>query len=103
LDAGINLVSFHLVAFAQVDRPAMGKIDRSKGSESAVKAEREVDFDENGIHVATIYNRDLLGSGAEFNGPAIVEESGSSTVIFPEQTATIDDYGNIHIHLSAHD
>lgn len=103
LEAGINLVSFHLVAYAEVERPEMAKIRPLDSLQDAVKEEREVDFDEDGIHMTTIYNRDLLGSGAAFSGPAIVEESGSSTVIFPDQTATVDDYGNIHIHLSAHD
>ncbi len=103
LEAGINLVSFHLVAYAEVERPEMAKIRPLDSLQDAVKEEREVDFDEDGIHMAKIYNRDLLGSGAAFSGPAIVEESGSSTVIFPDQTATVDDYGNIHIHLSAHD
>lgn len=101
LDAGVNLVSFHLVAFAAVDRPDMAKIETSKGLDEAIKGKRKVDFDEDGIHLATIYDRDLLGSGAEFIGPAVIEESGSSTVIFPGQSVMIDDYGNIHVHIWA--
>ena len=58
-----------------------------------------VDFDELGIKKASIYNRDLLAPGMTFAGPAVVEESGTTTVVFPNQTVNVDDYGNLHITL----
>ena len=32
-----------------------------------------------------------------FAGPAIVEEAGGTTVVFPGQKVTVDDFGNLHI------
>ena len=58
---------------------------------------RTVDFDEHGACGATIFDRAKLPAGAEFSGPAIVEEAGSTTVLFPGQFACTDEYGNLHI------
>ncbi|MEM8696416.1 MAG: hydantoinase/oxoprolinase family protein [Pseudomonadota bacterium] len=97
LDSGINLVSFQLTSFAAIDRPALTRIAENPDAESAVKGRRDVDFDEAGVHEASIYEHALLGAGASFSGPAIVEEAGTTTVIFPGQHASVDGYGNIHI------
>lgn len=97
LDAEVDLVTFHLVAFGSIDRPELAKIPASASAKSAIKATRIVDFDTDGSLETHIYSRDLLGAGANFNGPAIIEESGSTTVVFPGQSVKIDDYGNVHI------
>lgn len=97
LDTGVNLVSFRVAAFAEIDRPDTPKIAVDEGLDHSLKGTRQVDFDESGIHEADIYNRDNLGAGASFDGPAIVEEAGTTTVIFPGQSASVDDYGNLHI------
>ena len=97
LDVGVNLVSFRVVAFAQIDRPDIPKIPADQGLDRSLKGTRSVDFDEAGVHNAAIYNRETLGAGATFEGPAIIEEAGTTSVVFPGQSVGIDDYGNIHI------
>jgi N-methylhydantoinase A len=98
LAAPVELVAYHLVAIAAVDKlepetlPATG---RTLGD--AVKGRREVDFVEAGVHQATIYNGDALEPGMSFAGPAIIEESGATTVIPPGLPCHVDDYGNYHI------
>jgi N-methylhydantoinase A len=37
----------------------------------------------------------------KFSGPAVVEEAGTTTVVFPGQTVTVDEYGNLHITTKA--
>ena len=44
-----------------------------------------------------IYNRDLFEPGHKITGPAIVEQLDTTTVIQPEQEATVDEYRNIII------
>ena len=90
-------MTFHLVAFASVHRPELSKLAYDADAEKAIKAVRAVDFDTDGVVDANIYDRDRLGSGATFDGPAIIEESGSTSVVFPGQTVKVDDYGNLHI------
>jgi len=36
----------------------------------------------------------------QFNGPAIIEESGTTIVIHPKQKVEIDPYRNVIVHLN---
>jgi N-methylhydantoinase A len=95
LDAPAELVCYHLVATAEVDKLKPEVHPRTgRKIEDAVKGKREVDFVENGIHQATIYNGDALEPGMNFAGPAIIEESGTTVVIPPSLPCHIDNYGN---------
>ena len=97
LENGIEIVGFNLVAYAAIDRPALSSISSDGELSAAEKEKRRVDFDEQGVAEAAIYDREKLPAGAEFSGPAIVEEAGSTTVVFPGQNVTVDQYGNLHI------
>ena len=44
-----------------------------------------------------IYDRYKLQSGNEIEGPAIVEEVDSTTVIHPEVRAAVDRHGNLFL------
>jgi N-methylhydantoinase A len=45
----------------------------------------------------TIYERARLPLGARLAGPAIVEQSDTTTVIPPGVTALVDDAGNLRL------
>ena len=99
LDTPVELVVYHLVALAEVDKLKPEKLPTTgRKLEEAVKAQREVDYAEAGIHLATIYDGDALEPGMSFVGPAIIEEAGATTVIPPDLPCQVDDYGNYHIH-----
>jgi N-methylhydantoinase A len=95
LNAPAELVCYHLVAVAEVDklrpekRPPTGRELRF-----AIKGKREADFIEAGVHQATIYDGEALEPGMSFTGPAIIEESGTTVVIPPGLPCSVDDYGN---------
>ncbi len=98
LDAPVELVAYHLVALAEVDKLEPDKLATTgRQLEDAVKEEREVDYAEAGAHTATIYDGDLLEPGMRFSGPAIIEEAGATTVIPPGLPCHVDEYGNYHI------
>jgi N-methylhydantoinase A len=66
--------------------------------EEAKTGEREVFFGkEHGALTTQIYHRDLFEPGHKITGPAIVEQLDTTTVVHPEQEATVDEYGNIII------
>ena len=44
-----------------------------------------------------VYDRKLLGAGHLFDGPAIVEEGTTTTVIHSDQTVAVDEYGHLII------
>ena len=48
---------------------------------------------------AAIYNREEIKAGAEFVGPAIVEQIDSTVVVPPNTNATVDKYLNILIRV----
>jgi len=99
LDTPVELVVYHLVALAEVDKLKPEKLPTTgRKLEDAVKAQREVDYVEAGIHKATIYDGDALEPGMSFVGPAIIEEAGATTVIPPGLPCHVDDYGNYHIN-----
>jgi N-methylhydantoinase A len=99
LEAPVELVAYHLVAMAEVDKLEPEKmLATGRKLETAVKGRRKVDYVEAGIQDATIYDGEALEPGMSFTGPAIIEESGATTVIPPDLPCEIDDYGNYQIH-----
>ena len=50
---------------------------------------------ETGIVPTKLYDRDLLPSGSEFSGPAVVFEYSSTTVVPPDHTCAVDRMGNL--------
>jgi len=98
LDTPVELVAYHLVAVAWVDKlePQKARVTGRELAE-AIKDQREVDYAEEGLHLATIYDGDALEPGMSLTGPAIIEEAGATTVIPPGLPCLVDDYGNYHI------
>jgi len=64
--------------------------------EEAYKGERQVILGE-GFLTTPTYERDLLPAGATLSGPLIVEEPAATTVVFPGQRLSVDEYGFLHI------
>jgi len=102
LDTPVELVNYHVIALGHVKHPEIRKLDGDLGDlKSAQKEIRQVNFDELGFHKAIIYERDLLPVGISLKGPAVVEEPASTTVVFPDQKLTRDEYGFLHIEMAA--
>jgi len=95
LDAPVEMVGIHLVAVAEVGKLSL-PVREATGQDvsSAVKAVRKVDYALEGIHDATIYDGARLEPGMAFEGPAIIEEEGTTTVVHPGNRTVVDDYGN---------
>jgi len=100
LDTPVELVNYHVTALGRVKKPEIEKLDGAQGSlEDAHKGRRRVNFDELGFHEAEIYERGLLPAGVAVRGPAVIEEPASTTVVFPDQQLTRDEYGFLHIEM----
>jgi N-methylhydantoinase A len=98
LAAPVELVGYHLIAIAEVDKLHPEKRQATgRALAGAVKGRRAVDYVEAGVHEATIYNGDLLEPGMRFTGPAIIEEAGTTVVVPPGLPCEVDGYGNYHI------
>ena len=97
-DTPVELVTFRLAATARVPLPELNPIGTDGRSDTAaLKGRRAVDLGEDGKHEAAIYERDLLPPGFSSDGPLIVEEPSSNTLVHPGQLLTVDELGFLHI------
>jgi N-methylhydantoinase A len=87
----VEIVNFSVSGFGAIDRPKLQRLPRGN-AEPAPRSHRPIWFDGQ-VHSTPIYGRGELGPGASFAGPAVVEEFGSTTAVFPGQTLRVDDYG----------
>lgn len=88
----IELVNFCVSGFGMIERPNLPVRPVTAGAKSMPKGARPVFFD-GAMRETPCYDRAALEPGAQIAGPAIVEEFGSTTVVFPGQTLTVDGYG----------
>ncbi len=100
LDVAVEMVGLHVVATMARDvampEPApLGDADPT----AARKGARQVDFADDGIHEADIYDLEACEPGMTFDGPAIVEGAGTAVVVYPGTTASVDGYRNIVIDI----
>ena len=47
--------------------------------------------------IAKVYRRDKLGAGAEIAGPALIQEHGTTTVLFEHDKCRVADSGELII------
>ncbi|MBX9975189.1 hydantoinase/oxoprolinase family protein [Cytobacillus firmus] len=93
-----EIVNLHLTAFGKVLKPELKKLNStSSDAQEAYKETRPVYFEHTGWVETKVYYRSLFGQGMKISGPAIVEEPSASTVIYPDQSLTVDEYGNLII------
>ena len=64
----------------------------------AVKGSRRA-YLEGKFYNLPVYDRAKLSRGTQVNGPAIVEQLDSTTLIFPNQRAVVEEFGNLMIWL----
>jgi N-methylhydantoinase A len=62
---------------------------------------RQAFFEETDWVECPVYQREALAAGQQLSGPAIVVETGSTTVIAPGDRGEIDELGNIIIHVAS--
>ncbi len=92
-----EIVTFHVASYLRQPRTAFAGVGaRGLGRP---KAQRVVDFDVDGAHEAPVFERDELPSGFTADGPAIVEEPSSTTLVHPRQALEVDRLGNLVIHI----
>ena len=98
-DEPTELVNFRLSALGSIRKPRLREIAAQSGPvEEACKGTRQVYFDASAGFVETpVYDRSRLGAGHRFDGPAIVEEMDSTTLVLPGYTVEVDRYANLLI------
>ena len=86
----VELVNFCVSAFGMIDRPSIPELEKSGAAPKP--GSRPVYFDGK-FRATPVFARASLAAGFTLEGPAIVEEFGSTTVVFPGQKLTVDPHG----------
>ena len=97
----VQVVHARVFGSASVAKPEIKKGKKGGAdSSAAVRTKRAVYFDD-GEQETTIYTRNLLKPGNRLAGPAIVEEGTSTTILPPDASLEVDEYGNMIIETGA--
>jgi len=92
-DAVIEIVSYRLAAWGLSAKPTLPPIERVGRSEQAATiGSRDAIFCGK-VHRTSIFGRDKLPPGYLVRGPALIEEGGSTTVVPPGWSVSLDDLG----------
>ena len=95
--AAVEIQALHLSAFARIDHPDIGRLARPR-SDTAIAA-RKVHFDTaSGAIEARVYQRSALPVGFSAEGPAVIEEYGSTTLVWPGDRFDIGPLFEIRVH-----
>ncbi len=95
--APVEIVNLRVVVFGEIVKPDLPLLNGSTDMDGARKPSRPVWFKDRGFVDTAIYERGRLPRGATFDGPAIVEQPDTTTVMPPGTRCTVDDYGNLVI------
>jgi N-methylhydantoinase A len=97
------LVSLRLISYGLVPQAKLSPTKATGRSvDEAKTGERKVYFGkQHGMLACQIYTRDRLEPGHKISGPAVIEQLDTTTVIHPEQQATVDDYRNLIVREKA--
>jgi N-methylhydantoinase A len=86
----IEIVSYRVAAWGLSDKPEMPKLDgRGRSIETATRSSRAAIFGGKELDVPVI-DRDRLPAGNKLEGPALIEEDGSTTVVPPGWSAELN-------------
>jgi N-methylhydantoinase A len=88
----VELVNFRVSGFGLIEHARLPKLQPVPNVIPAKKATRRVYFDGAWVETA-IYERVALPAGCRIEGPAVIEEFGSTTVVFPGQFMEVDPHG----------
>jgi N-methylhydantoinase A len=92
--------ALHLSAFARLSRPEIKRLPRA-GIGTQASQRRQVYLGSTGGWIeAQIFNRDALEPGFDGVGPAVIEEYGSTTVVWPGDRFEIGALHEIRINCS---
>jgi N-methylhydantoinase A len=89
----VVIVNLRTIVVGTRTSSALPHVAAAVTGQPVAKGRRPVYF--GGWHDTPVYQRDDLGPGMAFDGPAIVEQSDTTTVIEPDMTVTVDAHGNL--------
>jgi N-methylhydantoinase A len=88
----VEIVNLCVSGFGLIERPQLPKLQVNAGLKPQPAGRRPVFFG-GAFHDTPIFNRSTLPPDFRLEGPAVIEEFGSTTVVFPGQRLVVDPHG----------
>jgi N-methylhydantoinase A len=95
-DEGAEIVSLRCSIIGELTKPSLPKIESGPAPKPA---ERPVYFTQHGFVQTKVFQRPGLKADNRIEGPALVEEYGSTTVVPPGASLAVDHFGNLLIEV----
>src|SRR5579872_777467 len=92
----VEVVAARLVAVGEVAKPNLSVVIPSEVEGERKSTRRQVYFAQKGWVDTPIYRREQLGR-TSIDGPAIIEQYDSATLVAPFWTAAVDELGNLNL------
>jgi len=98
-DELVEVVNLRVTCIGKIPLVSLQKTDvTEENPDAALKGTRQVYFDGQWLETM-IFSREELQPGNRIMGPAIIEEMGSTILIYPGDIGCVDEYGNIIIQI----
>ncbi|MGF1623336.1 MAG: hydantoinase/oxoprolinase family protein [Alphaproteobacteria bacterium] len=92
-DSTIEIINFMVTGTAAGEKAKLPELAQANGAPQAASRRRVV-FEQGGLEVP-VYLRDSLLDGHRIDGPAVIEEAASVTIVRPDQRVAVDRWGNL--------
>lgn len=97
----VQVVHARVFGSASVQKPEIPKGQMGgKNAQAALRTTRQVYFD-GSYQDTSVYTREMLQPGNQIQGPAVIEEPTSTTILPPGASIEVDEYGNMMIDTGA--
>ena len=94
----MEIVNFHVTAIGRISKPAMKPVSDVVRQTAPPAGERRlVYFSATDARDTPVWHRIRLPAGTRIDGPAIIEEKTSTTVLYPGQRAEVDAFLNLEV------
>jgi N-methylhydantoinase A len=95
----VQVVTLRIRATGRLQKPALARLPSGRDADKAARVgERQAFcFALRRMTRFVVYDRAELGAGAKIDGPAIIDEGTTTTVIHSDQSLDVDDFGHLII------
>ncbi len=94
-ESAVEIVNVRLVATLQIEPPAYrSRFANNEDSSELAIGQKPIYF-EGGFRVSDMYLRDMLKPGISIDGPAVVFQYDTTTLVLPDWQAEVDSFGNL--------
>jgi N-methylhydantoinase A len=95
----VEIVNFQVTAIGLIPKPVMKTFSKAE-TPAAPPESRPIYFDADETRDTPVFRRSALQPGTAIEGPAVIEEKTSTTVLYPGQRAVVDAYLNIEVEVA---